>query len=203
MFVLMMVVGGAWGLLIATRLLRGEEDAGRWELFVAGRTTRRRATAQALVGLGAGLLALWAVTATFIVAAGLSPDVGFCPTESAYYALAGTASAAVFMSIGALASQLTSTRRAANGLGVLVFGIAYVVRLVADSRDDLAGLRWASPLGWVENLAPLTDPRPWALVPILLLVAACVALTLPWPIGATSARGPWRGSGPSSRGPGG
>ena len=37
----LMVLGGVWGLLTATRLLRGEEDAGRWELLLAGRKERR------------------------------------------------------------------------------------------------------------------------------------------------------------------
>ena len=49
-----MLLGAVWGLLTSTRLLRGEEDGGRWELLLAGRTTRRRAAAQALAGLGAG-----------------------------------------------------------------------------------------------------------------------------------------------------
>ncbi len=41
------IVGSIWALLAATRWLRGEEDSGRWELLVAGRTTRRGAAAQA------------------------------------------------------------------------------------------------------------------------------------------------------------
>ena len=39
------ILGAIWGLLIATRVARGEEDAGRWELFLSGRTTRARAAA--------------------------------------------------------------------------------------------------------------------------------------------------------------
>ncbi len=57
------IVGSVWGLLAGTRLLRGEEDKGRWEPLLAGQTTRRGATAKALAGLAAGLLALWAITA--------------------------------------------------------------------------------------------------------------------------------------------
>ena len=53
MFILV-ILGAIWGLLIATRLLRGEEDAGRWELFLSGRTTRGRAAAQAAIGLATG-----------------------------------------------------------------------------------------------------------------------------------------------------
>ncbi len=46
------VLGAIWALLLSTKLLRGEEDAGRWELLLAGQTTRRGAAIQAMVGLG-------------------------------------------------------------------------------------------------------------------------------------------------------
>ena len=72
MFGLMMILGAIWGFLTATRLLRGEEDAGRWELLLSGRTSRRHAAVQGIVGLTAGLVALWVMTAAFTVAAGLS-----------------------------------------------------------------------------------------------------------------------------------
>ena len=60
----LMILGAVWGLLTSTRLLRGEEDNGRWELLLAGQTTRSGAAAQALGGLGAGVVTLWAVTAS-------------------------------------------------------------------------------------------------------------------------------------------
>src|SRR6266511_3239665 len=52
------ILAAVWGLLVATRLLRGEEDAGRWELFLSGQTTRGRAALQAAIGLGAGIVAV-------------------------------------------------------------------------------------------------------------------------------------------------
>src|ERR1700734_347695 len=67
----LMLLGAVWGLLTSTRLLRGEEDGGRWELLLTGRTTRRRAAAQALAGLGVGAAALWALTAILTVGVGL------------------------------------------------------------------------------------------------------------------------------------
>ena len=46
----LILLGAVWGLLTSTRLLRGEEEAGRWELLLAGPTTRRAATVQVLGG---------------------------------------------------------------------------------------------------------------------------------------------------------
>ena len=168
-FGLLIIVGAVWGLLAATRLLRREEDAGRWELLLAGQTTRRHATVQAIAGLAAGWAVLWALTAALTVVAGSRASVGFPVSASLFYATAATASAVMFLAIGALASQLTPTRRQANGLAAAVFGVAFLIRMVADGVTGLAWLRWVSPLGWVENLHPLTGSEPLALVPIVLL----------------------------------
>jgi len=50
-FLTLSLIGAVWGLMTSTRLLRGEEDAGRWEVLLTGATTRGRATAQAVCGL--------------------------------------------------------------------------------------------------------------------------------------------------------
>ena len=78
-FLTLSVIGAVWGLLTATRLLRGEEQDGRWELLLAGATTRGRAAAQALVGLLAGVAVLWSVTALILVVAGRSSRVDIGP----------------------------------------------------------------------------------------------------------------------------
>ncbi|SQE00525.1 putative exporter of polyketide antibiotics-like protein [Parafrankia sp. Ea1.12] len=41
------LLGSVWGVLLVTRLLRGEEESGRWELLLTGQTTPRRAAGQA------------------------------------------------------------------------------------------------------------------------------------------------------------
>ena len=82
------------------------------------------------------------------------------------------ATAAVFLAVGAVTSQLAATRRQAAAFAAVVLGVSYALRLVADAGVGLHGLVWATPLGWVEELQPLTAPRPLALVPI----AACTAV---------------------------
>ena len=82
------VLGAVWGLLIATRLLRGEEDAGRWELLLSGQTTPRRATTQALVGIGAGFFALSMLTSVIDVAVGHLAKVNIAPAPMLFFTLA-------------------------------------------------------------------------------------------------------------------
>jgi ABC-2 type transport system permease protein len=172
------LLGSIWGLLTATRLMRGEEEAGRYDLLLAGQTTRRRAAGQALAGLGAGLLALFVLTALGAIVTGRSPSAGFSLGQCLYFSVTLVAAAAMFLAIGALASQLASTRRRAAAMAGVVFGLAYALRMVADTNQGLHWLVWLSPLGWVEEARPLTDPNPVALLPVLVLLIAVTAATL-------------------------
>lgn len=172
------IIGAVWGLLAGTRLLRGEEDAGRWELLLAGPVTRLRAAAGAVAGLGAGLLTLWAVTAASYLAIGASPDAQFPVSASLFAATATVAPAAIFLAVGALCGQLAASRRQAGALAASVFGVAYLLRVVAYSSTTLHWLRWASPLGWIDELRALTGSRPLLLIPIAATTAAAAALTI-------------------------
>ena len=179
-FGLLIIVGAIWGLLTATRLLRREEDSGRWELFLAGQTSRRNATIQATAGLATGFAVLWTFTAALTVVSGLRSSINISVSASLFHATAVTASAAMVLAIGALTSQLAATRRQANSLAAGVFAVSYAIRMIADAGTGLAWMRWASPLGWVENLRPLTGSQPLALLPIigLVAVAGCSAVVL-------------------------
>lgn len=170
----LIIVGAIWGLLIATRVLRGEEDAGRWELFLSGQTTRGGAALQAAIGLAAGLVALWLPTAVLAAATGAGSEVDIGVGAALFFATAAVSGAAMFMAIGMVVSQLAATRRDANLIGAGVLAASYLVRMAADSDPGLAWLRWASPLGWIEELRPLTGSRPLAFVPIACLVVMLV-----------------------------
>ena len=177
-FMTIMVLGAVWGLLTSTRLLRGEEDAGRWELVLTGQFTQRSATGQALGGLGAGAAILWLVTAVITVVTGLDSKVDFGVGASLYFAVAQVATAVMFLAVGALTSQLASTRRQAATVAAWFLGASYAVRMVADAGVGVHGLIWLSPLGWAEELRPLTSPQPVALVPIVAFTALAGVLSL-------------------------
>src|SRR5207302_10727886 len=143
------------------------EDAGRWELFLSGRSDRARATVQTGIGLFAGLGSLWLVTAIIAAASGASPKVGISGGASLFLATALVSAAAMLVATGMLTSQLAATRHDANLIGAGVIAGSYLVRMVADSTPALGWLRWASPFGWIEELRPLTGSKPLAFVPIL------------------------------------
>ena len=175
---LLIIIGAIWGLMTSTRLLRGDEDAGRWELLLGGPTTSGGATGQVLAGLGAGAGVIWAITALLTVAAGRSSTAGFGVSASLYFALAMVASAVMFLAVGAVTSQLAPDRRQAAGYAAAFLGVSYGLRMVADAGTGLHGLIWASPFGWAEQLQPLTGPRPLTLIPIAAFTAVLAALAV-------------------------
>jgi polyether ionophore transport system permease protein len=172
-----MLVGAVWGILASTKQLRGEEDAGRWEILLAGPTTRVGAALQAMAGLAAGLLAMFLTTASAVVLTGRTADAQFTMRSSLFFTVALVSSAALFLAVGALTSQIASDRRHAATLAAAIFGLAFVARMVAAMSTDLAWLRWASPLGWIDELHPLTGSQPIMLIPIALMIAGLVAAT--------------------------
>jgi ABC-2 type transport system permease protein len=161
-----------WALLVSTRVLRGDEETGRWGLLLAGPSTARRLTAATCTGLLVALGIVW-VLATVGTLVGGSRETGFTATSSAFFGLALVSTPAFFLMVGAVTSQVVATRRAAAATAGAVLGLAFLLRLVSGSTHDLSWLRWSTPLGWADALHPLAGSNPW---PLLLFAAAVVVL---------------------------
>lgn len=172
------LVASVWGLLAATKALRGEEASGRWELVLAGQTTQRRATAGVLAVLGAGVLVMYVLSALLTAGVGTRPDVRIGLAGSMLFALAAVAGAAMFAAVGAVASQVMPTRSRAAGVSGAVFGAAFMLRALGDSTSSAHWLVYVTPLGWVEQLHPLTDAQPLWLLPVAGLIAVCALATV-------------------------
>jgi ABC-2 type transport system permease protein len=162
------IAAAVFGVLAAVRAWRAEEDAGRTELVLANPLSRAAANRAALAAIAAGILILWLAELAGFVAGGLPAGA------SAYLALATASVAAVCVGAGALASQLAPTRRSALGIGAAAVAVWFVLRVVADTASGLGWLRWATPLGWAEELRPFTGAQPL----VLLLPAAVTLLSL-------------------------
>ncbi len=161
------IAAAAFGVLAAVRGLRAEEDSGRMEIVLAGMVSRRKANVATVSAIVAGVVLLWlAQFAGFLIAR--LPAGG-----SAYLALSTSAVALVFVGVGALASQLASTRRAALGMSSAVIALMFVARVVADTVAGAGWVRWTTPLGWAELMRPFADVRPLVL---LLPIASSVLL---------------------------
>ena len=165
------VVLAAWAVFAAVRALRGEEDAGRFELVLAGPLRRGEATAAVLVALGVECVALWGATALALIATGTAfGDISL--GRSLMLGVAIAAPAVLFAAVGALVCQIAPTHRGAQALGGALVAVCLLLRIVADLVDGARDLRWATPLGWAGELRPVTGSRPEVL---LLFAGATVA----------------------------
>ncbi len=156
------VFAAVWASLAAVAAFRGEEDAGRSELVLSQVVGRRTLAGSSLLAITVAAALLWAALFFALVAAGL-PAPG-----SAFLALAVGSVTVVFIGVGAVASQLASTRRRAVELSLGVMSLAFVLRVVADTVGGAGWLRWLTPLGWAEEMRAFASPRPF----LLLLPAA-------------------------------
>ena len=103
-------------------------------------------------------------------AAGFYHDVNFTLSDGLYMGLAAICAPAIFLAFGALASQIQPTRVRAAGMTAAFFGLSFFVRGLGNA---LSGAHWLvdiSPLGWVEQLRPLTGSQPLWLLPIALFI---------------------------------
>jgi ABC-2 type transport system permease protein len=165
----LLVLGGVWILLAATRIARGEEDAGRWDLLLAGRLRMVDLVLRCLAAVAGCALLISAAVGAALLAAGTDG------TGAIIYATAIFGVTLTFATAGLLAAQIMPTRPAAIGLTVSVVGVALLLRMVADGVPALAWSAWVTPFGLVSRAAPYAENR---VAPLLVLVAVPLLLAL-------------------------
>ena len=158
-------------IFLVTRNGRADEEAGRTELLRS-----------APLGRHAYSMANYAVAGALSVAVGLLISL-LClsvklPVAGSWVmgaSIAGTG--LVFVAIGALCGQLSSTSRGANSLGVAVLAVFYFIRAGADLQADgtlVSPVSWFSPIGWAQNMRAFGQDTWWPLLPLVLLaVVGC------------------------------
>ncbi len=161
------VLVGAWAMVSATRITRGEEDAGRWGVLLAGRMTLTEAVRRHLDVLAVVPVIAGAATAAAMIAAGAG--VGGAVLHGIGLAAVGF----FFVAVGGVAAQLLPSRSAANGAAAAVLVVGLLVRMVGDGVTALSWLRWLSPFGLLALTRPYDTNRG---LPLVLLAFAAGAL---------------------------
>ena len=142
------------GLILAIRLTRRQEEAGRVELVSAGRVGVASPSAAATV-----LLLADAAVAGGLIASGLAAT-GPPADGAVWYALGVTGCTAFFGALGLLLAQLCQETRVAYRTGAGAVVLCYLLRAVVDGHD--AATTWVGgPLGWLAEVRPFGQPRPW------------------------------------------
>jgi ABC-2 type transport system permease protein len=161
------VLVAVWAALTTTRILRGEEDAGRWDLLLSGRVPITAVVAGHLAVLVAAVVAIGAAVTLALLGTGTA--VGGAVVHGASLALIGAAA----VGTGGVAAQVLPDRAAAAGASVGLVVAGLLARMVADGVTALEWLRWLTPFGLTALARPYDADRP---LPLLVLAGAAVAL---------------------------
>lgn len=166
------VLVGTWAALAATRVTRGEEEAGRWELLLGGRIR--------LSSLVRAHLAVLLV-ATALPGAALALGLLLAGTGTTGALLFGTVIAGTGMcgaALGVLGAQLFAERRSASGFAVAVLLAGLLARMVGDGLPSVAWLQWASPFGLLSRAQPFAADRWFPAFVLGVLVPAFAVLAV-------------------------
>lgn len=174
---IVVLIGSIWGLNLATKYFRGEEESGRTELLLTGNTTAWQATTNTLLGLFTNLVLMYVIVAVSFTLIGKYQGVGYGTQNALFFALAAVSSTVLFVAIGAFTSQLMPTRTRATIAGAVVFAVSFLLRAVGDTTSQHWVLN-VTPLGWIENLLPLVNSKPLWLLPIFGSALILVVLTI-------------------------
>ncbi len=155
--------------MITVRHSRTEEETGRLELLRGTVVGRRSSLTSALMVAMLTSVTIGVVTALGLAASGLPLD------GSLAFGATWTGAGLAFAGVGAIAAQLARTARGATGLTVGMIGLAYVLRGIGDTSEQLSWLSWVSPLGWVHSVQAFAGNR-WSV--LALLVGFAVATSL-------------------------
>ncbi|MGH3678598.1 MAG: polyketide antibiotic transporter [Mycobacterium sp.] len=164
-----LVLAAVWILLAATRITRGEEDAGRWQLLLAGPVRIVDLVIRSMVILVASALLIGVLVGVALLATGTDAR------GTAVYAAGVLGVVLTFATAGLLAAQVMPSRPAAVGVTVAILGAGLLLRMLSDGIPGLAWSAWASPFGLVVRAAPYADNR---VAPLVVLAGFPLALAL-------------------------
>ncbi|MFN8148789.1 MAG: hypothetical protein U0R76_15185 [Candidatus Nanopelagicales bacterium] len=158
-------------LFMAIRHTRAEEESGRLELLSGGRLGRLAPLTSTMLLVAGASIALALLTTVANTAAGL-PFAG-----SLAFGLGWGMCALVYGALGGVTAQITTTARAARGLGLTILAITYVLRAIGDLAEPGPSFwSWLSPIGWNQQLRAYSGERWWVLVLPLLATVGLIAL---------------------------
>jgi ABC-2 type transport system permease protein len=175
---IMSLVAAIWGLTTATRLLRGQEEDGRWELITANNVSRRAAAWRVMLGFGASLITAYLIATVVLILYGRSPDVSMTVGESLLTSGAIFLPAMTFACLGFFTSQLSVTRRRALLYGLVPLLVFFALRSIGNTVDDLHWLKYLTPFGWSELLSPIIGTNLTWLFPPLAASFAFAAMSI-------------------------
>jgi ABC-2 type transport system permease protein len=169
-------IGGLWALAAVTRMLRGQEEDGRMELLITGKSTLSGALVQIMKGMFVSLLLAYLICGALLIGLGRSPKIQVSVSASLFFALMLLCIPTLFACIGALTSQLAATRRRAMVYGAIALFTLFVVRAFGNVIHSMRWLKNFTPFGWIDKMHAVTGSDWHWLLPFFLFSAIFLGL---------------------------
>lgn len=170
------IIAAIWGLTTVTKLLREQEEDGRFELIASGSITMRRATQELLIGFSETLILAFLIATIIIAVVGATPTVSLSLSESTLISAAIFLPAVLFAGVGVVTSQLTINRRRATMYGLVIVVIFFGLRAIGNTMGDWYFLKHLTPFGWSDLISPVVDPQLLWLLPFIAFSSLLVAV---------------------------
>jgi len=184
-FSLMLGIGVMY---LMTRNLRGDEEAGRLELMRANPLGVRSPLMASTVFCAGVSIVSGLFTALILLAANATAPAQWVMAPGGAFAFGASVAAMGLLGVGiaALTNQIAPSDGAANGIGIGIFALFYVIRAAGDymvtgTNTNVSlgrGLLWASPIGWGELVDPWGENR--VLPMVLMVVFAALLVYIGW-----------------------
>lgn len=151
------VIVSIWGLMVVTRLLRGNEEEGRWEILRTGTLTPRGTSVQVLIGFSGTWLVSLLISLILTMLATSASDITLSTANAILLNFMIYIPGLLFGAIGVLTSQLALTRQRAIMYGLIPVVGLFLVRGVGNVEHSLHWLMALTPFGWSELVNPVVN----------------------------------------------
>ena len=168
------LITSLWGLMTATKLLRGQEEDGRTEAIITGSTTNRHASWNMFLGYIGSMVVSFSLAALIIIGCGRIPGVDTPVLTCILIAAMIYLPSLLFASLGVLVSQFSVIRRRALMYGLVPLVILFALRGIANTMSDWYWLKNITPFGWVDKFSPVADTQLAWILPFLITIPILV-----------------------------
>ncbi|MCL2482524.1 MAG: hypothetical protein FWF43_03735 [Propionibacteriaceae bacterium] len=169
-------------LFLMTRNLRGDEDQGRAELIRSTPLGIHSRLASSVILMSVLSIVIGILTGVALAALTSDPNnlqhlvnvssVAAATQGSMVFGMSIAAMGLLGVGIGALTNEISPSSGAANGIGMAIFGVLYIIRMIGDVQSNAA--TWVSPIGWGQKMDPYGADRWWPFIMIVILAAILV-----------------------------
>lgn len=170
------IFAAIWGVVVASKLLRADEETGRQEHILVGSTTQLKTLRISLGVLTGSMVVQFAIGMALMMTIRTHDDLTFTIMQCALFMITMVSGALLFVAVTTLTSQLFETRQRAMLWAGAVLVVCFGLRGLIATNTHFGWLRFVSPLNWLENIRPLTDLQLQWLAPILGLSAGLIAI---------------------------